>query len=235
MVSQLPGLFSQMQRAGIRIFQNEIKFFIMSYILKIVLVLALTWPTPGTINAQGESSPADRIRHHVGFGFGYGNQDLGIVSLDVDYDYQLFIFQAIYQYTVIQKTNWNLDFVAQPQYNLSKFLQDQFSTEEEEGFEFGLSLGNQIQGTFIRDRLDGYVLLISGPHFVSGVPDRQSKGFIFSTNLLFGFQIKLLDGLNLKLSSGIRHISNIGIKSPNGGVNDFMVYGGLLFDLQEKG
>ena len=76
-----------------------------------------------------------------------------------------------------------------------------------------------------------YGLISSGPHYVSGTPERQADGFIFSDNLLLGLNVKLFEKIYLDLRSGFRHISNAGLNHPNGGVNDLVLNGGVFINL----
>jgi hypothetical protein len=73
------------------------------------------------------------------------------------------------------------------------------------------------------------MLISSGPHYVSAAPHRQSNGFVFSNNLSAGVNLRLYKNLYADLRTGIRHISNAGIKIPNAGVNDMTINEGLMF------
>jgi hypothetical protein len=75
------------------------------------------------------------------------------------------------------------------------------------------------------------LILICLTIFISGTPERQSSGFIFSDNLFIGLDIQLIDNLYMDIRPGFRHISNLGLQDPNWGVHSFVLSGGLLFIL----
>ena len=68
----------------------------------------------------------------------------------------------------------------------------------------------------------------SGPHFITVETGRQSNGFIFSDNLELGSQYELRSvNTTLLLKLRYRHISNAGLKEPNGGIDNFFIIAGL--------
>ncbi len=163
-------------------------------------------------------------RHKWGFDFGYGTQS----GLDVNYFYEVYLFQYQYYFTLLEKGKWALEIIAQPQFNLSRFKYDNDSPTINSGHEYGLNAGLLIRGNFERDLLRPYLFISTGPHHVSGAPERQTPGFIFSDNLFSGLSIRLNESFFLDLRFGFRHISNAGIKNPNGGVNTFVFNIGFL-------
>ena len=71
-------------------------------------------------------------------------------------------------------------------------------------------------------------MLGSGPHYINAQTQRQAKGFIFSDNLAAGIRLPLPAHLagEFNIQYRLRHISNAGLKSPNGGINNgFLVVG----------
>jgi hypothetical protein len=114
-----------------------------------------------------------------------------------------------------------MEFLAQPQFNISRFREKDSIPEIAGGLEFGLNGGILFRVYMLDDRISPYLCISAGPHYVSGVPDRQSPGFIFSDNLFTGLQIKLSNSFYLDLRFGFRHISNAGLQNPNGGVNNW--------------
>ncbi|MBM3441042.1 MAG: acyloxyacyl hydrolase, partial [Bacteroidetes bacterium] len=62
-------------------------------------------------------------------------------------------------------------------------------------------------------------------------PTRQARGFIFSDNAFGGVNLKCAKHTWIDLRIGFRHISNAGLREPNGGVNNLMLSGGFIFDL----
>ena len=154
-------------------------------------------------------------RHKIGFMTSYGSQDF----IGVPYDYRVSFFQAQYYYTLLQKKTWSLEVLVQPQYNTTRY---RHIDKTENGYEVGVNAGLLVRKELIKDDLNAYIFLSSGPHYISGAPQRQVPGFIFSDNLFVGLNTKIAPGLDLDLRSGFRHISNANFKKPNSGVNNFI-------------
>jgi hypothetical protein len=94
-------------------------------------------------------------------------------------------------------------------------------------FELGVNMGFSF--FFIQtDRLSLNAAIGSGPHYITVETGRQAKGFIFSDNFELGtaYNIKSINTTFL-LKFRYRHISNAGLKEPNGGIDNFFVITGL--------
>ncbi len=67
-----------------------------------------------------------------------------------------------------------------------------------------------------------YGMIGSGPHYITAEVNRQAKGFIFSDNAAIGLyqNIHSKNNLYLNFQYRFRHISNAGLKNPNGGINN---------------
>jgi hypothetical protein len=206
----------------------------MSQLYKVAFAIALMAILATTTSSQEKSNPSNSSRHLAGFMLGYGDQNMSLAVLDVNYDYRIILLQAQYHYILLPKKTWDLHVVVQPQYNLTEFKPVNSIDHKIIGSEFGLNVGIQIRKTIFKDFLSCYFLVSSGPHFVSGAPTRQSEGFIFSDNFFLGTNIKLKESLLLNMRFGYRHISNLELKQPNGGVNNFICDVGLLFRLKKK-
>jgi hypothetical protein len=111
---------------------------------------------------------------------------------------------------------------------LSLYCEPQFNTVKTDrtDFEFGVNLGLRNYFRF-NNGFHLYMMLGSGPHYISAQLERQATGFIFSDNLDLGGLIPLNDNLALNLQAGVRHISNAGLKLPNRGVNSYTFRAGL--------
>ncbi|WNJ17995.1 acyloxyacyl hydrolase [Pontibacter sp. G13] len=199
----------------------------------------------------------DKSRHRYGFSVGYGFQDLGMIerhlpigwqhslaekevdlskvlNLNVRYYYEVTLFQLEHAIALINKPTWKLELISIPQFN-TVYLRPIDSEEVyKRGFEFGINTGLVIRKSFWKNRLGIYFLGSTGPHFVSDTPGRQHPGFIFSDNFMLGGTVKLFKGLHFDVRNGIRHISNLSIWQPNGGVNTFMMNAGFFYQLPAK-
>lgn len=183
------------------------------------------------VNAQ-ETRLYSNSRHRLGFTVGYGNQKIGGLQIDSEHDYEVLLINAQYHFLILDKRTWTMDFLLLPQFNNSKFIPSMDSSKNY-GYELGLSTGIQFNKRVIKDDIDLYLLMAFGPHYVSGVPERQAAGFIFSDSFAIGIISVLVDRIFMNINIGIRHLSNASIKSKNGGVNNVILNAGLLFNLQK--
>ena len=64
----------------------------------------------------------------------------------------------------------------------------------------------------------------TGPHYISFDSDKQSSGFVFSDNASLVYRRLLKNkGYDIGFKAGLRHLSNLSIRNPNGGLNSFTV------------
>ncbi len=175
-------------------------------------------------------------KNKLGFIAGNGIQFIGQllgndnhnIALKTTYYYQVTFYQLQYYRAISRKKNFGIDILAQPQYNSTKYKEYDWSPEYLQGHEVGLNLGFLFRKNVSDDAMSFYMLISSGPHYVSGTPHRQSNGFVFSNNLCAGANLKLYKNLYIDIRTGIRHMSNAGIRIPNAGVNNMMLNEGLL-------
>ena len=140
-------------------------------------------------------------------------------------DYQVFYLLGDYSnsFKVPRKKDF-LSWYAEPQFN---FVKAGSTPQGSIDYEFGVNLGirNYVK---INNGFYFYQMLGSGPHFISAEVGRQANGFIFSDNLALGTFLRLnKKDLFLNLQYVQRHISNAGLKDPNGGVNSYNFVVGL--------
>jgi len=181
------------------------------------LVLLFLIATQGLKAQEEKNFLFGESQHKIGFMIGYGNQNL----LNMVYNYDVTFFLPQYYFTWVRREKWNIEVSAQPQFNLTEFEHINHSGDFEKGYEYGLNAGFLYRRKLITNHLNAYVALTSGPHYVSGTPDRQVPGFIFSDNLFGGFDIRITKKAYLDIRANMRHISNASIKQPNRGVNTF--------------
>jgi hypothetical protein len=135
--------------------------------------------------------------------------------------YQPIFFAGDFSYQFNNKVK--KDFLAwyiEPQFNL-------VLTNKPLDYEFGTNLGlrNYIR---INPNFYFYQMIGSGPHYISATVERQAQGYIFSDNLAIGSYSRInKKSLFLNLQFRLRHISNAGLKRPNGGINTFNILVGL--------
>jgi hypothetical protein len=203
-------------------------YFLKRYIAKCSVIALLCFVSVFSVTAQDQDKIFVNARHRTGFITGFG----GHACLNVSYDYRVIFFQAQYYYALFPKITWGIDILAQPQYNRTRFRYISTDIDETKGYEFGINAGLVIRKNLFDDLLSLYSLFSAGPHYVSGVPERQAPGFIFSDNIFLGINIRLSGNTYLDLRAGYRHISNASLKEINDGVDNTVLSGGLLFNLK---
>lgn len=112
-------------------------------------------------------------------------------------------------------------------YAESQFTQAYSVVNLRTDFEFGINMG--LSFDLLRsEKLRLNAAVGSGPHFITVETNRQSKGFIFSDNFELGASYNL-KGISTAVLFKLRyrHISNAGLKEPNGGIDNFFVIAGL--------
>jgi opacity protein-like surface antigen len=92
--------------------------------------------------------------------------------------------------------------------------------------EFGLGIGLQYAYP-VMDRISPYVLVVSGPHYISYDSITQAGGFNFSSAIGAGVYISLTREMALNLGYRYRHVSNGDLKKPNEGIDSHLAMVGL--------
>lgn len=199
----------------------------MKNIKSLLLWMGILLFSLNALEAQENNPPRDS---KIKFGFisGYGDQSL----FEVNYHYRLVFFQPQFYYSLVDKSSWSIEILTQPQYSITRFRQVNTIDIESNGYEFGVNAGLLARKQLFNELMSVYMLISAGPHYVSGAPDRQSSGFIFSDNFFIDVTVKLHDAIHLDLRPGVRHISNAGLQNPNGGVNNFVWSGGIMYTLE---
>jgi lipid A 3-O-deacylase len=92
--------------------------------------------------------------------------------------------------------------------------------------EFGINIGFKHMYP-LRKNIYAYLLIGSGPHFITVHTIKQTRGFIFSDNFGAGFYFFNKKDMALNLGFRLRHMSNANIQMPNSGINTFNYYIGI--------
>ena len=94
-------------------------------------------------------------------------------------------------------------------------------------YEFGMNLGFRYRLP-LSPKTSFSAAIGSGPHYITVETRRQARGFIFSDNIELGFhQYVPSEDLQLNIKARYRHISNAGLKSPNGGIDNMLIVVGV--------
>lgn len=193
---------------------------------KSLVVLVFSWLLPLALSGQNRKL-VQKSAYRIGIVAGIGTQQ----GMQVQYRYNVIMLPLpeCYQ-TVWQKRAWSLDMLTHPQFNLTRLRPVDDMPVLKNGYEFGLNCGLVFRYSPLQ-KLGVYAGVSAGPHYVSATPIRQARGFIFSDNAFGGMNLKSAKNTWIDLRIGFRHISNAGLREPNGGVNNLMLSGGCLFDL----
>jgi lipid A 3-O-deacylase len=95
--------------------------------------------------------------------------------------------------------------------------------------EFGVGAGFQYMYPVL-DRLSPYVLISTGPHYISVKTNDQASGFAFANYFGAGLYLYLTKNAALNIGYRYRHVSNANTKKPNSGIDTHLgVIGFSLF------
>lgn len=168
-----------------------------------------------------------------GISLGYGNQVIKIfgggVDLNVNYLYEVYLFEANYITSLYSGETWNVESLLNLVYGYSNFKSNINNPEKVKSSEISINSGFLIKKNIWDDGLKIYFASSIGLIYAEALPERQKSGFMFCGNYSIGLQIKLDNSHYLDLRTGFRHISNAGLKRPNGGINNWMVNFGTVF------
>ncbi|MBT8235185.1 MAG: acyloxyacyl hydrolase [Bacteroidia bacterium] len=182
--------------------------------------------------AQAQTSHANPERNKIGLFYGFGGQSLEFVKLDLNYQYDIRQIEIQYSYKLFPGRILDFDVLVSPQINLSRYRNEVYDGIEIQGAEWGFAAGiapslhSEDQGIAI------YLLLSTGPMYITGSPERQSRGINFSSNFMTGINVHVLKNMDLDFRTGFRHLSNANIRYPNGGLNNLIWSVGLNYALR---
>jgi hypothetical protein len=163
----------------------------------------------------------------VSLNYIFGNQKY----LNVDYIYRIKSIQFQYAKSLKKSSNFKLEVLGYVQYGKSEYFFSILSCIFEKGTEIGMNGGFKLGISIFDDRLNQYISLSTGPHYISEAPARQSIGFNMATNLFAITEFQFINNLYLNFQIGIRHLSNADIKKPNGGINNLLLGVGLSMQI----
>lgn len=183
------------------------------------------------LSAHAQTTVTAPERNRIGLFYGFGGQSLEFVSLDIQYQYEIRQFEAQYSYALIQGSSFDFDLLATPQINLSRYKREESNLVEERGAEWGITAGISPSIHSSDRNVAIYLLISSGPIYITGSPQRQSRGLNFASNFMAGIYFRIFKKTNLEIRSGFRHLSNAQIRYPNGGLNNLIWSVGLTHGL----
>lgn len=166
-------------------------------------------------------------RFSLGLNVGYGDQS----HLAIHYKHFTHHLQTELHYEFYQGEDFGISLLGMPHAILTDVGENDHSPQLTRGYEWGINGGFMFRWKFMQDVLNLYLLISTGPHYVSHTPERQSTGYIFSDNFFAGIQFQLTNGWYIDFRPGFRHISNANLQKPNGGVNSVIYNLGIVHQL----
>ena len=197
-----------------------------------------------TAQADESVAVADS-RWRVGAAIGMGTQDVWPFDRWT-YTYRTRSFKLSVNY-ILKRGNWDFELLAQPELSVARHkLIDTLAIEEhifgpdflelmkEYGTpktinQYALNLGF-LARTHLTDWLSTYFLISVGPCYIDTETDRLPSGFAFSDIVGIGLAFHT-GNVILDIRPSIRHYSNAGLASPNGGYNLVALDFGVLVDI----
>ena len=175
------------------------------------------------------------FNHKIGFIVGYGKQDVNLLGISIDlkvpYVYEVQLFELDYFLPLYYNNSWSIESHLRLVYGITHYKQNKKSLTYTKSNEYGISSGFLISKSFFEKFIKIYFATSLGPFYSIGTPDRQVPGFMFCGNYDIGVNLELRKNVYFDLRTGFRHISNAGLRNPNGGLNNWMINGGLVFEM----
>ncbi|MFT5963608.1 MAG: hypothetical protein ACI9L6_000310 [Flavobacterium sp.] len=159
---------------------------------------------------------------------GYGFKT-GLIG-NKTYVYQPYIIMVEFQKKKVYfKNNLSLDYSISAEYNAVKYYNkrsDTGVTEMLDNTDIGLNF-NFVLCKKISEKVDLYLILGTGPHYLHNKLTRQAKGLIFSDNLGIGSNVNINENYILDFRFVLRHLSNADLKYPNIGIENKILFVGI--------
>lgn len=178
---------------------------------------------------------SSNYNHKFGFTFGYGSQVVQLLGFEIDlevpYFYEVYLFEFDYYLPFYSNKTWSIETQLRFAYGITSYKKKNNSPSISKSNEVGVSSGILIGKSFFENFLKIYFVSSIGPYYSFDTPDRQISGFLFCGNYDIGINLKLKKNILMDLRTGFRHISNAGLRDPNGGLNNWMVNGGIIFKM----
>lgn len=189
---------------------------------KIVLLSFALLLMAGTVIAQNHR-PLNRLPT-IGLLIDYPIVE-EILPESIDNGYKPVLIQANLRFPLIKNNGLHqATLYVQPQFNpvlpitgYDKFL-----------FETGVNLGIAYE-YYIPQKAILFIGGSIGPHYINIETNLQANGFIFSDNLFAGVHQIVGQNWMLTYQAKFRHISNAGLQSPNGGIDNFFAGVGVSY------
>lgn len=169
----------------------------------------------------------DEVGFSTGFGFGSNAQSLPEGTYRPIYFMGYFANHLLRE--EFRKTYRTLPFFyVEPQFNIANVEYPDGKLKQY--YEFGINNGFK-QNFKITEYLHLYILIGTGPHFISIDTEKQKKYFIFSNCMGFGMQLYLKNRISIMSSFRIKHMSNLQLFLPNSGINSYNFHFGFSYKL----
>lgn len=186
-------------------------------------------------NNYAQTDLQETSKNKIGVSIGYGDQEVKIlglgVDLKVDYSYEIFFVQFHYVHSILNNYPWEIALILQTEYGITYYKPNKNFQVNLRSQEIGMGAGVIFSYNLINDLLNTYFLVSTGPHYSHKSPERQVSGFMFNSNMDIGVNIYMQNNLSFDIRTGFRHLSNANLKIPNGGINNWIISFGILYNL----
>ena len=186
----------------------------ISHFLSLLFFFTFLFARPLKTQAQ-----ADQVA------FKKSHENRALPSRSYDYEVELYQIQRKYHFTRTKGFNG----LIQTLYGRTTYSSKRSRTLREQGHEGGLVLGLSFDKALLFNILNLYSFLGIGPYYISEGPQRQRSGLLFSDNLGLGAEFCPYSKFCFVGEMNFRHLSNAGLRKPNGGLNSFLINIGFNF------
>ena len=168
-------------------------------------------------------------KERLSIGLGHGN---GWQYTCADYNHDNHFYKGYVYFTPKQKGNSiQYQLAVEPEINFAKHKNANSLIQSRQVIEYSLGMGVIGRHYFGGDdKYSIFAIVTTGPSILDRDTDRLAKGFAMTSTFGIGTSYRSED-IRLELRPSLRHVSNLGIASPNGGLNTVNVEVGIFMPI----
>jgi hypothetical protein len=193
-----------------------IPMFILAFLLITISAYADTGGSKTNISAPDGHRPWKESGLSVGYGVDSipeGKYEAILLIWHLAYDLEAYL-------PILKNHRGILVAVCEPQVNPV--------VQPETEVEFGVGIGLKYLYP-LTDRIYPYLQGTTGPHYISVRTEDQHRGFLFANTIAAGLYYFLSERTAINVNYRFRHMSNAGLKRPNGGIDTHSGVVGISF------
>jgi hypothetical protein len=188
-----------------------------------------------------QQEPVEKQKNLLGFSFGYGTQQ-AYPFKSKSYNFESRFYKMPLNFKISNKTKWEFAFNMEPTIYINRHLNLSNSSKDENNQinnfaiptrspitinEYVLNLGIQTRYYFYKSDCV-YILVSTGPTFITQKTERLNKGLAFSDIIALGINYQTHFTI-IDFRYSLRHVSNAGLSFPNKGFNSINLEIGFIF------